>query len=108
MLTRNVHYSEQPESVIVTSNNRDAIVELPIDVREIEIEETDGIRTEWIADKVYFVKVRATKNLKERVENNYDSWLALAKEPEVQTTTIEDLVDAINVLQDLILEGSDN
>ena len=99
MMTRNVHYSEQPELIIITSHGANAVIEFPINVERIVVTDGDGTdRYEWVAEKVYSVRTVATEDLKERVEAYYSEWLELAKEPEKIDTTIDDLVEAINAL----------
>ena len=103
MLTRNVHYAEQPERVIVTCTEKGerATVEFPLDVEEVEREES----TEYVAAEVYSMQTRNVPGLKERVLDNYDEWLEMAKKPEPQKTELSDVIEAINVLTDLILGG---
>ena len=103
MLTRNVHYLEQPDSVIVTEYGRKAMVEFPIDVTEVEIEIEGETYTEYVAETVYSLPTVAVPNLKDRVLVNYEAWLERAKIPEPKETTIEDLVEVIDALTDLII-----
>ena len=101
MLTRNVYYSEQPNNVIVTVNGDKAVVEFPLNVSEVEVEEGSM----WLAESVYSVETMNTPNLAERVEANFDKWLDLAKQPKPQTTNLEDVVEAINALTEIVLGG---
>ena len=103
MLTRNVHYAEQPDTVIVnrTEKSEYAVVEFPLDVEEVEREEG----TEYVAAEVYSLRTMNKPGLKDRVLDNYEEWLEKAKQPEPQTTDLADVVEAINVLTDLILGG---
>ena len=105
MQTRNVHYAQQPDRVIIRENAGKAIIELPINVAEITIERDGETITEWVAEKVYYAHAIATPNIKERVENNYNAWLELASRPDTQQVTMDDLVEAINALTDIILGG---
>lgn len=101
MQTKNVYYSNQPDRVIVTERGGKAIVEFPCDVTEITSEE----KTEWLAETVYFIETMATPNLKARVEAEFEAWLEAAKEPTPQPTSLEDVVEALNVLTDIIIGG---
>lgn len=102
MQTRNVHYSERPDDVMIVANGPMAVIELPVNVTEVEVDEE---RTEYVAEYVYSVKTVNTPDLKKRVEENYEAWLEVAMQVEPQKPSIEDVVDAINVLTDLILGG---
>ena len=101
MLTRNVYYSERPKQFLITSMGTKAVVEFPLDVTEIEAEET----VQYLADKVYSLTTKNTADLEARIQANYDEWLEKAKEPEPQNVTLADVVEAVNVLTDLILGG---
>ena len=101
MLTRNVYYSEQPDRVIVYTSGDKAIIEFPINVSEVEVEES----TNWLAEEVYSIKTTNTANLAERVEANYDAWLDLAKQPEPQSPQLGDVVEALNALTEIVLGG---
>ena len=101
MQTKNVIYAEHPERVMVYKNGGRARIEFPIDVEEIATED----RTEYLAKTVYSMETAATSGLKERVENNYEQWLAIAMIPEPQSTTLDDVIEAVNALTDMILEG---
>lgn len=103
MQTKNVHYLERPDSVIVTENGRKAMVEFPINVNEVEREIEGEIFTEYIAETVYYLPTIAVPNLKERVLANYEAWLEQAMIPEPKETTIEDLVEVIDALTDIII-----
>ena len=102
MLTRNVHYSARPENVVVYQNGDNATVEFPLDVTEVTRE--DEI-TEYVAAEVYSLHTRNTPDLKKRVTDNYEAWLAIAELPEPQKAELSDVVEAINTLTDLILGG---
>lgn len=104
MLTKNVHYADRPDRVIVTTCGSTSLVEFPIDITEITIE-GDEPRKEYIAESVYSLKTTSTPNLKERVEAHYYDWLDTAKTPSVPHTTLEDVVEAVNVLQAMIIGG---
>ena len=103
MLTRNVHYSEQPDQVIVTENGRKAMVEFPLNVTEVEKEIDGETFTEYVAEEVYSIQTVAVPNLKEKVIAHYDAWLEKAKIPETKETTIEDLINVIDALTDMII-----
>ena len=105
MLTRNVHYSEQPDSVMITSNGSISVIEFPINVTAYQKEDGEETIWEWVAEKVYSVETVTTNNLKERVESRYSDWLELAKKAEPTETTISDLVEAINALTDMVIGG---
>ena len=101
MQTRNVYYSQQPDRVIVNTRGSKAIVEIPVNVTEVETEDGKW----WLAEVVYFFKTMNTPNLKERIENAYDTWLDLAKKPSPQTTELTDVVEALNALTEIVLGG---
>lgn len=101
MRTKNVYYAERPDRVIVTANGDTACVEMPVDITEIETE--DGVQ--YHADTVYFIQTRNTPDLKQRVEHNYDAWIAVAQVIESPRTTVDDLVEAINALTDMVIGG---
>lgn len=101
MQTKNVYYAKRPDRVMVTTCGDNALVEFPAGVAEVQTD--DGVQ--YLATKVYSIKTRATTNLKERVERNYDAWLGMAQTEEVPQTTISDLVEAVNALTDMIIGG---
>ena len=101
MLTRNVYYGEQPDSVIVTERGGKAVIEFPTNVSEIEKE--DG--TQYNAETVYYVVTSATPNLKARVEAEFEAWLELAKEAVSQPATLDDVVEALNALTEYVIGG---
>ena len=101
MLTKNVHYSERPNRFEIQSNGQKACVEFPLNITEVETEEG----TEFVAATVYSLETSYTPNLAERIEADFDSWLKKAKEPEMPQTTLEDVVEAVNMLQELIIGG---
>ena len=103
MLTRNVHYSEQPEYVMITSNGNMACVEFPINVERRVIGDGEESRYEWVAEKVYSLMTKNTPNLEERINANYEEWLAKAKEPSTEKVTMEDLIEAIDALTDIVI-----
>lgn len=102
MLTRNVHYAEKPDKIIVLRNGSIAVVEMPTEVTQVEL---DDERSEYVAGKVYSVRTTNTPNLEERVEASYDEWLALASEAEPKTATLEDVIDAVNALTEIVIGG---
>ena len=71
-MTENVHYAEQPNSVIINrvGNTYKCRIDFPIGVEE----EENG----FIAGKVYSLNTTWTKNISQRVERNYDAWLRRA------------------------------
>ena len=101
MLTTNVHYSERPHRFEIQSNGQKACVECPLNITEVETEEG----TEFVAASVYSLETVYTPNLAERIEANFEAWLKKAKEPEMPQTTLEDVVEAVNMLQELIIGG---
>ena len=98
MQTKNVYYATQPDAVIITENGGKAVIEFPVNVTEIELEEG----TQYLAESVYYLNTRSTPNLRQRVEANYDAWLEKAKADEPQE---EEAVDTVEILLD-ILEGN--
>lgn len=101
MITYDVFYDKRPEEIEVRANGDSAVIEFPVNVTEVETE--DG--TQYHAEKVYAVKARYTENLIERVKANKKAWLAKAMEIEVPKTTVEDLVEAIDILTGIVLGG---
>ena len=101
MQTKNVYYSEQPERIIVNSKGSKAIIELPVNTTEVKTEE----ESVWLAETVYSFETMNTPNLKERIEEGYEAWLAIAKQPVPQPTNLNDVVDALNALTDIIIGG---
>ncbi len=101
MITYDVFYNKRPEEIEIRANGDSAVIEFPVNVTEVETE--DG--TEYHAEKVYAVKVRYTENLLERVKENKEAWLDIAKVVETPKTTVNDLVDAINALTDMVIGG---
>ena len=101
MLTKKVYYTQEPPMVVVRHNGKNAVVEMPRDVEEVQTE--NGV--EYLAENVYSVKTAYTPDLAERVAANYEKWLAAAAKTEPQKTTMEDIVEAISALTDILLEG---
>lgn len=101
MQTKNVYYAQPPEKVIVTANGNKAMVEIPVNISRIENEE----QVLFMAETVYSVATANTSNLKERVMNNIDAWIEIAKKTEPQEVSMSDVVDAINALTDIVLGG---
>lgn len=101
MQTKNVHFSERPESVIVTTVGRKATIDFPVGITEVEKE--DGM--EYVAETVYTMSTIATPRLKERIDANYEEWLNIAKQPVKQAPEMYDIIEAINALTDLIIGG---
>lgn len=100
MLAKNVHYSERPDRIIITTIGSKAVIEMPVDIKEVETEEG----TDYVCN-VYSVTTKATSNLAERVERNYDKWIEIASKPELQKVDLADVIEAINVLTDMVLGG---
>lgn len=106
MLTRNVYFAERPEKVVVNrigDAGYSCRVDFPVNIEEVAGPEGE---TQYRAD-VYAIETGFTYDIKERIQNRYDEWLALAKkraevEPE---TTIMDLVSAMNILTDFVMGG---
>lgn len=101
MQTKNVYYADKPAKVIITENNGSAVVELPVNVSEVDTEEGK----QYLAETVYYVRTKATKNLKSRVTKNYNAWLEVASIIEPQKATLDDAIDAINALTDIVIGG---
>ena len=99
MQTRNVHYAERPDDVMIRANGETAVVEFPVNVTEIEKEDV----TEYVAEVVYSFETRYTADLEDRVKADYESWLDMARTPTPQQTTLADVVEALNTLTDLII-----
>lgn len=88
-----VYYSEQPDRIAYyPQENGTAEVYLRKNIKEEELE--DSII--WTADEV-FLKTRLSE---EEVEEQFDSYFV-----EQIEATIDDLVDAIEVLANIIMEG---
>ena len=104
MLTRSVFYSQEPERVSVHRIGRTgytARVDFPVNVQQVIMPDEEP---QYKAD-VYSVEVGFTVGLKERIENNYEAWLAVAKEIPAPQPTINDVIEAVNELTDIILGG---
>lgn len=102
MQTKNEHFGERPDRVVVRRNGKDALVLFPLNVTEVQTE--DG--SQWLAETVYSMRTKAVPGLEERINANYDAWLEAAKKAvEPQTPTMADLVDAVNTLTDLLIGG---
>lgn len=101
MMTRNVCYSERPERVIVhrINNGYTARVDLPVNVREIENDE-GGVS--YMAD-VYSLEAGYTPHLKERVEADYDGWMGIAAEVPTPQPTLQDVIEAVNILTEMVV-----
>lgn len=99
MQTNNVYYSDRPDNVMVTANGSKAIVDFPINVTEIEME--DG--AQYKAEIVYSILTVNTPNLKNRVEADYDAWLEIAMTPEPQKAELSDVIEAVNALTEMII-----
>jgi len=100
MMTKDTHFADEPQRIIITVADNTAYIEFPTNVREIETEES----TEYVAD-VYYLQTVARDNLQEEIENHYEAWLAKAMEEQPPKTSLEDVVDAINVLADIVIGG---
>ena len=107
MLTKNVFYSERPERVIVNriGNTGACRIDLPINI--VEVPSPDG-ETQFKAD-VYSMIAGYTPNIKQRVDGNYEAWLAKAEgEPEpTPEPTLRELQETNNMLTECILEMSE-
>lgn len=101
MLIRNVFYQERPDQFELRRHGMMATVVFPTDVAETETEEG----TAYVAGKVYVLETGWTQGLEERIQGNFSKWLANAKKPEEQKTTLDDLVEAINTLTDIVMGG---
>lgn len=101
MITYDVFYDKRPEEIEIRANGESAVIEFPVNVKEVETE--DG--KQYCAERVYSVKARYTENLLERVRANKEAWLAKAMKIEVPKATVEDLVEAIDILTGIVLGG---
>lgn len=102
MQTKNEHFGERPDRVVVRRNGKYALVLFPLNVTEVQTE--DG--SQWLAETVYSMRTMDRPDLKDRVNANYEAWLEVAKKAvEPQTPTMADLVDAVNTLTDLLIGG---
>lgn len=105
MLTRNVHYAEEPEKVILNTCGSVSSVEFPVGVTEVTIEDPEGERTEYVADAVYSLKLATVPNLKARIEADYDAWLERAMQIEPPKPSLDDIIEALDTLTDIIVGG---
>lgn len=107
MLTKNVFYSERPERVIVNriGNTGTCRVDLPVNIQEVEAPEGE---TQYKAD-VYSTIAGYTPNIAQRIEANYDAWLAKAQnEPEPpEAPSLLELQQTNAMLTECILEMSE-
>lgn len=104
MLIKNMHYVNEPPSFEVRISGKNACVLFPRNVKTTENE--DG-EVSYIAENVYYVETGATANLEERVRRNQNAWLAKAMVPDPIETTLSDVVEAINVLAEILLGEGD-
>lgn len=102
MLTKNVQFAERPEDVMVhrIGTSYTCRVDFPVNIRETEVDDD----VQYIAD-VYSTEVGYTEGLKERIEQNIEPWMELAKVAPAPQPTIQDAIDAINELTEIILGG---
>jgi len=105
MVLKNVAYSTRPDTVIVTTHGRNALVEIPTDVTERAFDRDGEMVTEYIAGAVYAVSTLAAPNLKARVEKDVQAWITVAQQTDAPTATLSDVVDALNVLTEIVLGG---
>lgn len=108
MLTRNVYFAERPEKVIVNrigATGYTCRVDLPVNIEEVAGPEGE---TQYKAG-VYSVNAGYTVNIAERIEANYEAWLAKAQnEPEPEPVpTLRELQETNAVLTECILEMSE-
>ena len=103
MLTKGVQYAHEPERVNIRrhGNGYMCTVELAENVRQEQGADGDAV---WIAD-VYSLDAGYTAGIRERVERDRESWLAIAREIPVPKPTIEDVVDALNALTEAVIGG---
>lgn len=104
MLTRSVFYSQEPEQVSVHRighNGYTARVDFPVNIQQVMIQDEE---LQYKAD-VYSIEVGFTPDLKERIESNYEAWLAVAKEIPAPQPTVQDVIEAINELTEIVLGG---
>jgi hypothetical protein len=101
MLMKNVYYQEPPAPFEIRQHGKNATILFPTAVETVEGEE----ETQYFAKRVYVLETGYTPNLEERINNNFDLWLARAKVPEEVPTTLDDVVEAINALTDIVMGG---
>ena len=100
-MTKNVCYSERPERVIVNRINHGytARVDMPVNIREITDDEGN---VSYMAD-VYSLEAGYTPHLMERVEADYEGWMAIATEIPAPQPTLQDVIEAVNILTEMVV-----
>lgn len=86
---------------MISHSGHKAVVEFPQNVTEIETEE--GVQ--YLAEKVYSLVTEYTPDLESRISSDLEGWLNKAKEPEYKETSLADVIEAVNVLTDIIIGG---
>ena len=104
MLIKDVYYQERPEAFEIRRHGRKATIVFPTEVKETENHQEESTYA-YVAEKVYTIEVDYTKNLRKRVEKEFERWLYLAKKPEEKEATIEDVVEALKTLTNVVVEG---
>lgn len=105
MIVKNVCYAQMPDEVIVKIHGDRAYVEMPVNVTESTYERDGETVIDYVAETVYFVTTKPTKNLAERVLADKEAWIEIAKQTAPIETTVADLVEAINALTEIVLGG---
>ena len=103
MKVKNVCYAAMPDEVIVRVCGNKACIEMPENVSEVTIERDGEQVTEYIAENVYYVETNNTRNLRERVLADKETWKEIAKQVAPVETTLADVVDALNALTEIVL-----
>lgn len=122
MLIKNVTYNEQPPLFEVRRSGGKAVVVFPTNVEEIQVdvqeEQPDNggsglpeigsgasTVTQYLAHNVYQLETNWTPNIEQRIQDNFEGWLAKAKIPESKEATLSDVIEAVNALTEVILGG---
>ena len=104
MLTRGVYFANRPNRVEVHRIGEQGYtcrVDFPVNIQEIENDDGD---VQYRAD-VYSLECGYTEGIAARINQNYEDWLAVAKEIIVPQPTVQDAIDAINALTEIVLGG---
>lgn len=101
MQTKNVYYTQEPDRFAIRKNTENAVVEFPVNVREVEIEK----QTYYLAETVYSIATMLTLDLEDRINADFEAWLEKAKQPETEKAELYDVIEALNTLAEIVIGG---
>ena len=59
----------------------------------------------YLAETVYSIATMLTLDLEDRINADFEAWLEKAKEPDAEKVELADVVDALNVLAEIVIGG---